>query len=89
MLAIRAQPASAAETANPHLTALVRGVNDEENRRETLRMERLDVAVRIHGGLADTIVTARLVNPGEENLEADFALALPTGSVVTGFGAGT
>lgn len=85
VLALAGGGAFAAEPANPNLTALVRGVDDEQNRRETLRIERLDVAVRIHGGLADTIVTARFVNPGEENLEADFALALPVGSAVTGY----
>ncbi|HEX8262576.1 MAG TPA: VIT domain-containing protein [Allosphingosinicella sp.] len=80
-----AGPAAAAEPANPHLSALVRGVDDDENRRETLRIGKLDISVHIHGGIADTILTARFVNPGEESLEADFGLALPAGSVVTGY----
>lgn len=79
------RPAAAAEPANPHLTALVQGVDDDENRRETLRIGKLDIFVQIHGGIADTILTARFANPGEETLEADFGLALPAGSVVTGY----
>ena len=85
VLVMAVHPAIAAQTANPHLTALVGGVDDEEKRRETLRIEKLDISVRIHGGIADTIVTARFANPGEETLEADFGLALPAGSVVTGY----
>lgn len=85
VLALVAGPAAAAEPANPHLTALVRGVNDASNRRDTLRIEKLDIAVRIHGGIADTILTARIANPGNEELEGDFGLAMPAGSTVTGY----
>lgn len=86
LLALAGSPAAAAgPRTNPHLTALVRGIDDEENRRDTLRIEKLDIEVRIHGGMADTIVTARIVNGGDENLEADFGLALPPGSTVTGY----
>lgn len=85
VLALVAGPAAGAEPANPHLTALVSGVNDASNRRDTLRIEKLDIAVRIHGGIADTILTARIANPGDEELEADIGLALPSGSTVTGY----
>ncbi|HYI40733.1 MAG TPA: VIT domain-containing protein [Allosphingosinicella sp.] len=77
--------APAAEPANPSLTALVGGVKDKANRRDSMRIAELDVAVRVHGGIADTIVTARLLNSGTETLEADFGLALPAGSTVTGY----
>lgn len=85
LLALVAGPAAAAEPANPNLTALVRGVNDSANRRDILRIEKLDISVRIHGGIADTILTARLANPGNEELEGDFGLAMPEGSTVTGY----
>ncbi|HEX8380991.1 MAG TPA: VIT domain-containing protein [Allosphingosinicella sp.] len=85
LLALVVAPAAAAEGPNPRLTALVRGVNDSANRRDTLRIAKLDIAVRIHGGVADTILTARIANPGNEELEADFGLALPEGSTVTGY----
>jgi hypothetical protein len=85
VLTVVVRPAAAAEPANPHLTALVRGVDDEDNRRDSLRIEKLDIEIRIHGGIADTVVTARIANPGEESLEADFGLALPAGSTVTGY----
>jgi hypothetical protein len=84
LLILFGAPAAAAP-ANPHLTALVGGVDDEDSRRETLRIEKLDIDVRIHGGIADTVVTARIVNSGDERLEADFGLALPAGSTVTGY----
>jgi tetratricopeptide (TPR) repeat protein len=85
LVAVSGAPVAAAEPANPHLTALVRGVDDEDNRRDTLRIEKLDIDVRIHGGIADTVVTARIANSSDESLEADFGLALPLGSTVTGY----
>ncbi|HEX8126469.1 MAG TPA: VIT domain-containing protein [Allosphingosinicella sp.] len=85
VLALAGGRGSAAEPANPNLTALVRGVNDESSRRDSLRIEKLDIAVRIHGGIADTVLTARLANPGNEELEGDFGLAMPAGSTVTGY----
>ena len=45
----------------------------------------MDVSVGIHGGIADTTVTARFANSGTETLEADFGLALPARSTVTGY----
>jgi hypothetical protein len=85
LLAAFGAAGAAAQPANPHLTALVRGVDDEDNRRDSLRIEKLEIEVRVHGGLADTTLTARIANPGEERLEADFGLALPAGSSVTGY----
>lgn len=77
--------ASAAGPANPSLTALVGGIKDKANRRDSLRITWMDVSVGIHGGIADTTVTARFANSGTETLEADFGLALPAGSTVTGY----
>ena len=85
LLAFLALPAAAAGPSNPRLTALVGGVDDEDNRRDTLRIERLGLEVQVHGGIADTILTARIFNGGGEQVEADFALALPPGSTVTGY----
>jgi hypothetical protein len=78
-----ASPVGAAP--NPQLTALIRGVESEENRSTALKIATMDVAVRIHGGIAETVVTARFDNPGEQQLEGSFTLAMPTGSVVTGY----
>ena len=41
--------------------------------------------VRIRGSIAETTITARFANPGSDNLEGDFTLAMPAGSVVTGY----
>ena len=73
-----------AQGPSPSLTARVAGVDSEAAVRK-LRIESLDVRVRIRGTIAETIVTARFVNPGRDNLEGDFTLAMPAGSVVTGY----
>jgi tetratricopeptide (TPR) repeat protein len=79
-----AQPLLAAE-ANPRLVAHVQGVSGAAAERRTLRIDSLDIKVRVHGTIAETVLTAKFANPGSENLEGDFTLAMPTGSVVTGY----
>lgn len=73
-----------AQGASPSLTARVAGIDSEAAARK-LRIETLDVRVRIRGTIAETTITARFVNPGGDNLEGDFTLAMPAGSVVTGY----
>lgn len=81
----RAAPAApAAPPPSPSLTARVAGVNSDAALRK-LRLETLDIRVRGRGTIAETIVTARFENPGHEQLEGDFTLAMPAGSVVTGY----
>jgi tetratricopeptide (TPR) repeat protein len=74
-----------AQAANPELKALVRGVDDEKSRSVDLRIEAMDVAVRLHGGIAETAVTVRFHNPGQEILEGRFTLQMPDSSIVTGY----
>lgn len=74
-----------AEAANPELKAFVRGVEDETSRSADLRIEAMDVAVRLHGGVAETVVTARFHNPGQDILEGRFTLQMPDSSIVTGY----
>src|SRR5688572_25266064 len=74
-----------AEAANPELKGLVRGVDDEKSRSADLRIETMDVAVRLHGGIAETTVTARFRNDGQEILEGRFMLQMPDSSIVTGY----
>ena len=45
----------------------------------------MDVAVRLHGGMAETLVTTRFHNPGQEILEGRFTLQMPDSSTVTGY----
>ncbi|HYG48973.1 MAG TPA: VIT domain-containing protein [Allosphingosinicella sp.] len=85
LLAAFGAPAVAAETDNPQLSALIDGVDDEGERSADLRIEALEIAVRVHGGIAETSLTARLRNPGQDRLEGRFSLAMPEGSVVTGY----
>src|SRR5947209_1321483 len=78
-------PAMAATPANPQLKAQIRGVNDAAMQSEALRIASLDVAVRIHGNIAETVLTARFANPSSQVLQGDFGLDMPRGSVVTGY----
>jgi hypothetical protein len=73
-----------AQGASPSLSARVAGVDSEAAARK-LSIETLDVRVRIRGTIAETTITARFANPGRDNLEGDFTLAMPAGSVVTGY----
>jgi tetratricopeptide (TPR) repeat protein len=84
-LLLSAVSSAALAAANPELTALVRGVDDEDARSTSLRIESMDVAVRLHGGIAETLVTARFHNAGTDELEGRFRLQMPDGSVVTGY----
>lgn len=69
---------------SPSLTALANGVRSEKHVRDIV-LEKLDIAVELRGGIAETIVTARFANKGSEVLEADFRLVLPADAVVAGY----
>ncbi|HYI48810.1 MAG TPA: VIT domain-containing protein [Allosphingosinicella sp.] len=79
-----AQGSSPSPSPSPSLTARVAGIDSEAAVRK-LGIETLDVRVRIRGTIAETVITARFANPGREILEGDFTLAMPAGSVVTGY----
>lgn len=83
-LAIATAAPLAAQAPSPGLVARVQGI-DSEAAKAKLAIERLDIRVRIHGTIAETEVTARFANPGRDMLEGDFTLAMPAGSVVTGY----
>ncbi|HEY0011640.1 MAG TPA: VIT domain-containing protein [Allosphingosinicella sp.] len=76
---------AAPNTGGPSLTARVQGIDTAETTGRKLRIETLDIQVRVHGTIAETVVTARFANPGNQILEGDFTLAMPAGSVVTGY----
>ena len=85
MLAALSPAAAEPQVAGPALTARVAGVDSVEAQSRKLRIDSLDVRVRVHGTIAETIVTARFGNAGQQILEGDFTLAMPAGSVVTGY----
>jgi hypothetical protein len=74
-----------AQTASPALTARVQGIDSDETTGRKLQIESLDIVVRLRGTIAETTVTARFANPVDQILEGDFTLAMPAGSVVTGY----
>lgn len=79
-----AQP-PASQLATPSLTARIAGVDTPENRSRKLRIARFEATVRIHGAVAETSMEIRFENGGSEQLEGDFTMAMPAGSVVTGY----
>ena len=70
--------------ANPSLTASAAGVRDAAHARD-IALRRFDVAVRVHGAVAETTIIAEFANEGRDVLEGDFRLALPKDAVVTGY----
>lgn len=89
LLCLLAPVAASAQTASlpkgsPTLTALANGVRDPARVRD-IQLSRLDIAVTLRGGIAETVVTAKFANSGKEPLEGDFRLALPADAVVTGY----
>ncbi|MBS0254148.1 MAG: hypothetical protein JSS36_02785 [Proteobacteria bacterium] len=84
MVLIVPAPVRALPARNPQLTAEINGVRDPAHAAR-LRLRRIDIAVKIHGAVAETTVEAAFANPGSSTLEGDFRLALPEGAVVTGY----
>jgi hypothetical protein len=75
----------AAPAANPSLKSMIRDGGDPGARPDVMRLAALKVEAVIAGGLARTQVEARFANPTDEEVEADFTLALPPGAVVDGY----
>ena len=84
ILSLLAPPAPA-QTASPALTARVQGIDSEAMQSRKLRIDSLDLRVRVHGTIAETTLTAKFGNPDQQILEGDFTLIMPAGSVVTGY----
>jgi tetratricopeptide (TPR) repeat protein len=72
------------QRSNPGLSALDRGIDSRERQRP-LDLARLDVDVTVTGTLAETVITATFTNPGKDDVQGSFSLALPKGSVVIGY----
>ncbi len=70
--------------ANPRLTATAGGIRDAAHGRD-IALHRFDVAMRLHGAVAEGTVTAEFANDGHEVLEGDFRFALPQDAIVTGY----
>ncbi len=87
-LAVSGPPTNAAPpaSANPQVTAYVRGVKDEE-RRVQLDIRKLDVEVAVRGGVAVTEMAFEIAAPAgtADPLEGRLHVDLPPGSVVTGY----
>jgi len=76
--------AQAAPVGNPSLSALLRGVKDEQMRRE-LQLRRLDIAITVRGAIAETVMDMEFAGYGDQLLEGRLLINLPAGAVVTGY----
>lgn len=80
-----------AQAAAPNPIIKARGVNDDTGDMadlpaHTLKFEKLDVHVNIVGGFAQTRMEVIVANSTDEDeLEGDFRLAMPDGSIVNGY----
>jgi hypothetical protein len=73
--------------ANPSLTGLDNGIDRGEtgNRAQELSIARLNATIKVHGRMAEVSLDAEIANAGTTEVEARFALTLPTDAVVTGY----
>jgi hypothetical protein len=73
-------------SSNPVMTAQLRGIRDEKNRRELL-LRQFDARLRLHGGLVETVLEMHFAGlPGsEDELEGQLHVDLPPGAIVTGY----
>ncbi len=76
----------AQQLASPSLTARIDGIEDDTRKQPQLKIANLDISVQLDGLLADITLTADFSNPSDEDVEGEFALALPFGAIVTGYG---
>ncbi|MFC4293114.1 VIT domain-containing protein [Sphingorhabdus arenilitoris] len=71
--------------ANPNLTAEIDGIDSEETRSDMLRFSEFTLDMKAQGNVADAELTVTIVNPSENELEAQLAFHLPKGAAVTGY----
>ncbi len=72
--------------ANPVLIAKSYFSDDPEITSQVLEITRLDLSVSLLPGYAETTAIAEFYNPTQAQLEGEFVLDLPTGSIITGYG---
>ncbi|MDO9334825.1 MAG: VIT domain-containing protein [Caulobacter sp.] len=80
-----APAADAPKAPNPQLTAENYRDGQLGNQSGDLRIGELDIAVDLNGPMAQTTVTVQFDNPTDRELEGDFTLDLPAGSLITGY----
>ena len=72
--------------ANPVLIAKNYFSNDVEITSKALEITQLDLVVSLLPGYAETTATVTFYNPTDAQLEGEFRLGLPTGSIIIGYG---
>ncbi len=81
------QPLAAQDNrlANPNISALIDGIDDEGSKNDDLRLQSLSMRFDIYGQLGQGEINATLYNQGDKELEGEFEFMLPAGAVVTGY----
>ncbi len=80
-----APAAGPAKAYNPQLTAENYRDRQLGNQSDDLRIGDMDIAVDLNGAMAQTTVTVHFDNPTDRELEGNFTLDLPAGSLITGY----
>ena len=70
---------------NPEIYAVEDGIRVSTNISQKIDIAEMSVHVQLHGRMVETVMEVTLKNPGDEEIEANFALALPADAVVTGY----
>lgn len=81
-----AGPERPAPRPTVELVARDPAVNRADVAPQQLVLADADATIQVHGQLADVVLRLRFLNPTSRTLEGDFALQLPPGAVVTGYG---
>lgn len=77
-LAVNANP-------NPDIFALEDGIRVSAEAEQRIDIAGMSVDVKLHGRIAEIIMEVTLANPNDDEVEANFTLALPADAVVTGY----
>ena len=72
--------------ANPVLMAKDYFSGDNQQVSQALEIKRLDLSVTLLPGYAETTAVVEFYNGGEDQLEGEFLLDMPTGSIIIGYG---
>jgi len=74
------------EVNNPSMTSKSYFTDDNGKTLKHLKIKKLDISVTHNNAYTETHILVDFYNPTEDQLEGDFVLDMPYGSIVTGYG---
>lgn len=87
LLFIALQPSIALAKPNPSVSSREDGimVSATAGDGHSIDIAAMSISMKIHGHMAETVMDVTLANTSDDEVEAHFALELPTNAVVTGY----